>query len=144
MIRQEYLESLLSYDPETGIVTWLQNAPHYQKGQTERIGKQAGGCGTIFINGFYHQTKRLAWQLYYKRPPVSSIIVLDGDKKNLRINNLQDAGEHWQTCESCGKTASDTFFYSPIKCKKCVRASKVEPIEEPIVMPPIVRRSLGL
>lgn len=93
MITQEYLKSILEYDPETGLFIWL-NKP--SKFGPNIIGKIAG-C--VHNKGYYHiciknkmyLSHRLAWLYMTGEWPSEDIDHKDGDGFNNRWCNLREA-----------------------------------------------------
>jgi len=169
MLRLEYLKTLLSYDPDNGVLIWLKDTPHRINGITPRKGKIAGRSGGISIDGQYYTTKRIAWYLYYGELPASQIKHLDDDKHNIRIKNMVDLGAGRRKCTTCNVEGGKELFYADNRnasglratCKKCCdersanykklnpgkpmkyKPPKIKPVN-PVIMPPIVRRSLGM
>ena len=162
MIRLEYLESILSYDPIKGELRWLKDRPHLLRGDTHCKGKLTGQAGQVSINGYSHNSHILAWILYYKKPPISYIRFLDGNKRNIKLENMTDTGSRTnRICTQCGVKGGPELFYeqtllksglSP-KCKECYNKSRTKPEykykkkkvdpNEIVVMPDIVKRSLA-
>jgi hypothetical protein len=59
LITQEYLKSLLSYNPDTGIFIWLENRRRNLKGKI--AGNLDNGYINIRIDGKNYGAHRLAW-----------------------------------------------------------------------------------
>ena len=90
MATEDDLKASLSYDPRTGVITWLA--------RTKFQGQEAGhstkrGHRTINRKGIGYQTHRIAWLLYYGSWPSAGIDHIDGDPSNNRITNLREAGQ---------------------------------------------------
>lgn len=89
-ITAEYARSVLSYDPETGILTWLVNSSRNVK-----AGRVAGsGCGmgyiAVTINKKPYLAHRLAWLIHYGSWPDNVIDHINGVRTDNRIVNLRD------------------------------------------------------
>jgi hypothetical protein len=81
----------ISYDPASGVFTWLKN----RSGRTP-IGSIAGtkkpdGYTHIKLCGFTYQAHRLAWVLMTGEWPTGQIDHIDGDPSNTRWLNLRAA-----------------------------------------------------
>lgn len=109
-LTQDYLKSILKYDHETGIFTWI-SASH-KCCSNICIGEEAGsnhdkkGRKKIKINGvsyFYH---RLAWLYVYGKFPKNLIDHLNNDPSDNRIANLREAN-HSQNMQN-QKTSHST------------------------------------
>ncbi len=163
MIPLNVLEKYLGYNPETGVLLWIKDSYNHHKGVTPRAGNNAGKGGQIAINGMYTRTHIAAWTLHYGEQPISYIDFKDGDKHNIKIDNMTDSGsKEGHECGDCGATGGeDVFYLNPYlrsgfstKCKICTMRHKaenrrylsgsVDKAVDKVIMPPIVRRSLGL
>ena len=90
-LTQELLRSLLRYDPETGLFTWLD-----YRGRFSRVGERAGGPGNhgywrIWIDGRFYLAHRLAWLYMTGEWPVGRIDHASGDPTDNRWRNLRSA-----------------------------------------------------
>lgn len=87
MTTQEYLKSVLRYDPKTGLFVWIRNS--YVK-------KSVAGCLTrkgyicIKISGIGYLAHRLAWLYVYGYMP-KQLDHKDRNRANNRIGNLREA-----------------------------------------------------
>lgn len=85
------VRSVLSYEPETGLLTWCkQVARNIKPGTTINPMRNHGNYVQIQIDKKLYYTHRLAWLHFYGTSPVGSIDHIDGDKTNNRISNLRD------------------------------------------------------
>lgn len=85
------IRELLSYDPETGIFTWLQD-----RNQLAKKGARAGyqrhdGYWLINMRGHTVLCHRLAWLLTAGEWPSDMIDHINGDPSDNRLANLREA-----------------------------------------------------
>lgn len=90
MLTQEYLKSVLSYDPGSGKFTWLKT-----KTNAIKVGDKAGhlhlfGYLIIRINYNAYRAHRLAWLYHYGEWPVGVLDHRNGKRDDNRINNLRE------------------------------------------------------
>ena len=94
MITQARLKEILSYDPETGVFTWLAKPSPYAS--KIKVGNRAG-CQdgeryrVIAIDQVTYGEHRLAWFYVNGIWPSGQIDHINGDKSDNRIANLRDA-----------------------------------------------------
>lgn len=94
----EEASSKISYDPDTGIFTWLVDvarnvkagsvAGSFKNTKTSNTAGKKAHYLYIRLNHYEIPAARLAWLLHYKEWPASNVIFQDKDTTNLRINNL--------------------------------------------------------
>lgn len=84
------LKSLLSYDPDTGVIRWIAKG----KGRIKK--KEAGtllhsGYVGICVGTKRWQAHRIAWALYYGKWPKDQLDHVNGIRTDNRICNLRAA-----------------------------------------------------
>ena len=84
------LKSLLSYEPDTGVIRWIAKG----KGRIKK--KEAGtllhsGYAGIAIGPKRWQSHRIAWALHYGEWPKDQIDHINGIRTDNRICNLREA-----------------------------------------------------
>lgn len=91
MITQDQLKHALLYDPDTGLLVWVNPAScRVRAGQT-------AGClrpdGYVFtqINKRRYMNHRLAWLYVYGEWPLDEIDHIDGNRSNNKLSNLRIA-----------------------------------------------------
>jgi hypothetical protein len=92
---RERVMEILSYDPETGLLTWKYRANAPIEWNNRYVGTIAGRRGgkTSYIsidNGFY-PTAAICWLIYSGEPVPDLIDHIDTDHFNNKPNNLRDA-----------------------------------------------------
>jgi hypothetical protein len=89
-LTQEYLKSILRYDPETGLFTWAKKIPH-----SKSIAQAGGLCSQkywrIKINKRSYKAHRLAWLYVYGAMPDGQIDHINGIRSDNRMVNLRQA-----------------------------------------------------
>jgi hypothetical protein len=83
-------ESLLKYNPDTGVITWATTSRHVNAGDV------AGyvcprGYRYISVGGKKQSAHRLAWFLSYGVWPEDQVDHINGDKTDNRLVNLRSA-----------------------------------------------------
>lgn len=95
-ITQEYLKSILHYEPNSGVFTWLIRRDMDNRWNSRWAGKTAGwlkmpqGYLQIGINNKKYYSHRLAW-LYMTGQFPSEIDHIDGNKSNNVYSNIREA-----------------------------------------------------
>jgi len=96
----EDVNKAINYDPDTGIFTWKLDASRNVKansvaGTFKSCRHRSTGQVKSYLYIRYKDREmvasRVAWLLYYRQWPENdrSVMFLDGDTKNLKINNLK-------------------------------------------------------
>jgi hypothetical protein len=102
-VSQADLAQLLSYDPQTGLLTWKPRPRHLAKSLREHnrwnttwAGKQAGsvcsyGYVVIKVHGRPYRGHRIAWALHYGTWPDEDVFIdhVNLNKSDNRIDNLR-------------------------------------------------------
>lgn len=108
MITQEYLKSILYYNPETGIFIRTVN-----RSRNAKIGDVAGykhhsGYKDIIIKGKTYRQHRLAWLYVYGEFPKHEIDHVNGIKDDNRLVNLRECtrSENQQNRKSKNNSSS--------------------------------------
>lgn len=84
---------LLSYDPETGLLTWKVSRGRVRAGTIAGNFSHSRGYVGIRINGRRHYAHRLAWEIYHGTPPSQTIDHINGKTSDNRITNLRDVSQ---------------------------------------------------
>lgn len=82
----QQVRDLFSYDPATGLFTWLAGS---------RIGRKAGslhtrGYITLYVCGRAYKAHRIAWLHHYGCHPRHQVDHINSDRADNRIANLRD------------------------------------------------------
>ena len=87
----EYVRSLLSYDPESGDLTWLVSRGSIKSGR--RAGSPQRSRGKTYtqirIDKSFYKAHHLVWAIYYGNWPNHDLDHEDRDGENNRIKNLR-------------------------------------------------------
>jgi HNH endonuclease/AP2 domain len=110
MLTQQELKSVLHYDEETGLWTWLQSTSF-----RVRVGAAAGyrrsdGYLCIRLNTKLYLAHRLAWLYVRGHWPTANIDHVDGDKSNTRFGNLRSATQAQNTYNQRLKAKNTSGF----------------------------------
>ena len=84
------LREYLSYDPETGLFTWVKRTNSSNAAGKPANSRSTTGYIRIFLCGKRHQAHRLAWLYVYGTWPTHDIDHINGQRDDNRIANLRD------------------------------------------------------
>jgi hypothetical protein len=119
----ERVRELLSYNPETGVFTWLVDSP---KGGQRRAGKAAGsvtgdGYHYISIRRRPYLAHRLAWLYVHGEWPSAQIDHRDGNRTNNAIDNLREANRSQNAGNSKRRRTNTSGFKGVYFCSRTGR-----------------------
>lgn len=86
----EHLRSVLSYDKETGLFTWIRSNNNRIKVGDVAGSRDKHGYVHIRISMRYYMAHRLAWLYAYGVWPSGDIDHIDGNPANSSLSNLRD------------------------------------------------------
>ena len=89
-ITQSRLQDLLSYDPETGLFTWLVQRGPARAGDVAGCVSSGGYC-RIRLDGRLYEGHRLVWLYLFNRAPAHEIDHVNGLRHDNRLVNLREA-----------------------------------------------------
>lgn len=110
-VTRERVMELLSYNPETGALTWLK----FRGGSAPQIGEEAGsgtldGHRNIGIDGIRFLAHRIIWLYVYGNWPSVAIDHINGDPLDNRLCNLREASTQ-QNCMNQKRHKNSTTKY---------------------------------
>ena len=91
------ITSLLNYDKDTGIFTWLKTTSRLAMAGSVAGSLDRNGYLIIKVNGKKYKSHRLAWFYIYKCFPSLSIDHINNNKLDNRIANLREATQSQQS-----------------------------------------------
>lgn len=90
MITQARLKELLSYDPETGVLTWMVTMARTAMAGNRAGGPSNGGYRSIRVEGKLYREHRIVWFIWFGEFPNGQIDHINGLRTDNRIENLRD------------------------------------------------------
>lgn len=92
----EYVRSVLSYDPETGVLRWLKSGTG-RKPSLVAGHRQASGYWVTGIQNHLYKNHQLALLLSTGRWPEHDVDHINGDKEDNRLCNLREVDHQSNT-----------------------------------------------
>lgn len=87
ILSQDYLKSILRYDPETGIFYWTIRKSGICKEEAGSL--SSNGYRTLMIDKSNYAAGRLAWIMFHGIQPDGQVDHMNHDKSDNRISNLR-------------------------------------------------------
>ena len=109
----EYLRSILSYDPETGVFTWKVSTSRRVKAGSP----DGGGYLRISVQSRRYLAHRLAWFYVYGTWPEDQLDHINRNRSDNRIANLRDVS-HKQNHQNAGKRSDNTSGHPGVSWHK--------------------------
>jgi len=106
LVSQSYLKSLISYNPDTGVFTWIKSGIGISKDLISGY-IENNGYRRIKINGKKYLGNRLAWLYMTGEWPSRFIDHINGEKDDDRFCNLREATQS-QNCMNRKTTSKNT------------------------------------
>lgn len=92
-MKKESISDFVSYDPETGLITWVEtvNSRIIKGNDACKVMRHHSGKEYLRLSayGFNMLAHRAAWEIYYGYKPDGQIDHIDGNGKNNKISNLR-------------------------------------------------------
>lgn len=116
VLSKRRLRELLSYDPDTGKVTWRKTGPG-RRANLQAGCKRSDGYIDIEIEGVTCKAHRLAWLLHYGEWSAGELDHKNRDKADNRISNLRLATKS-QNCGNAGRQKNNVSGFKGVYFKK--------------------------
>lgn len=107
------VRTLLAYDPETGIFTWVRPRKGMKKNAPAGSVK-ANGYLQVGISRRYYSLHRLAWLITTGKWPIAQIDHKNGNKLDNRWSNLREASRS-QNMWNRRKSAANTSGFKGVR-----------------------------
>lgn len=129
MLTENRLKELLSYDPDSGVFTWLPRNGNTRSSKvfnSRYAGKVAGSVQVdstghkqvvIFVDKKSYKAHRLAWLYVYGELPDGIIDHINGDSLDNRIVNLRVVDD-FQSAWNKGKLVTNKSGFKGVSLKK--------------------------
>ena len=117
MLNQQRLQEFLSYDPETGVFTWIMQCGNVKKGGVAG-GKKSDGYIHIRLDGIDYKAHRLAWLYIYSEFPEKYLDHINEVKDDNRIINLRLATEQENQHNQSYPRTDNTSGFRGVSWKK--------------------------
>lgn len=117
VISQSELRKWLSYEPTTGVWTWLKSRPNGRPVAGTVAGCYTRGRLVIRLNRVGHYAARLAWVYMTGAQPSGDVDHIDRDPSNERWSNLRDVTRS-QNCMNKAVQANNSTGYRNIHVSK--------------------------
>ena len=118
MLTQERLKELLSYNPETGVFTWLTSGAGRRKDLVAGSLHNTRGYIVLCINGFGKlQAHRLAWLYVYGKNPNGEIDHINHIRNDNRISNLRSVDKK-DNCKNKSMLKTNTSGFTGVSWNK--------------------------
>ena len=117
----EKARRLLSYNPESGVLTWRVSSARNVFAGDVAGGIHPTGCVVVGIDGRQYKAHRLIWLIVYGCWPAKYIDHVDRDPSNNRIENLREAEAYensWNIKTRINSTTGITGVYWSKRRKK--------------------------
>lgn len=98
MLTAEKVNSLLSYDRNTGVLRWKEMASSRRPAGSVAGNIMGNGYRYIGINGKRYKASRLIWLMIHGEWPKEIIDHINGDSLDDRLCNLREATESQNRC----------------------------------------------
>jgi hypothetical protein len=117
MLNQTELKINLSYDPATGIFTWLKNIKTTGVSAGDIAGTCSQGYQVIKVNGTQYRAHRLAWLYVTGEMPEQQIDHINNHRSDNRFSNLRLAS-HSENMMNTSKFKNNTSGYKGVSWHK--------------------------
>ncbi len=114
---QEYLKSILHYEPTTGVFKWKKKRNGVLHPELIAGTIHIKGYNHIKINGKEHKSHRLAWLYMTGSFPVNQIDHKNRKRADNRFSNLREA-TNLQNQQNTGKRPNNTSGYPGVMWRK--------------------------